>query len=144
MRHSAATVPPGSVANAANGGGIFNYGGSTLTLTKCSISGNVALGGQGANGVYGGVPGGNGADGEGGGIFNNGTLSMIGSTVSGNSAVGGDGGANPGGVAGNGGNGYGGGILATTNPYYPGSGSSQHRRLRRHGQRGDRRRGPAA
>ena len=37
--------PPGSVANGANGGGIFNYCGSTMTLTDCSISGNVALGG---------------------------------------------------------------------------------------------------
>jgi hypothetical protein len=115
--------PAGSAANGANGGGIFNLYGSTMTLTNCSISGNLALGGQGGDAPLSGGPAGNGANGEGGGIFNSGTLTMSGSKVSANLAIGGAGGANLGGTAGNGGNGYGGGILATAYSNYPGSGS---------------------
>ena len=93
MRHSAATAPPGSAANAANGGGIFNLNGSTMTLTNCSISGHLGhLADKAGTASQGGIPAGNGANGEGGGIFNNGTLTMSGSKVSGNLAVGGAGG----------------------------------------------------
>jgi CSLREA domain-containing protein len=55
------------------GGGIFNSG--TLTLTDCTISGNLT--GKGGAGSYG--PGG-----SGGGIYNDGTLTIIASTVSSN------------------------------------------------------------
>ena len=70
--------PPGSAANGANGGGIFNLLGSTMTLTDCSISGNVALGGNGGNAPYRGTAG-NGAAGYGGGICSYGNLTIRGS-----------------------------------------------------------------
>ena len=49
------------------GGGLFNYGTATLTLTNCTVSGNSAIA-------------------EGGGLFNLGTATLTNCTVTGNSA----------------------------------------------------------
>jgi hypothetical protein len=90
----------GGGGGAGQGGGIWNYG--ITTVVKSTISGNVAIGGRGANGGaggHGGVggAGGNGGEGgyagygQGGGIYSNGSsaaLTLNSSTVSGNVADG--------------------------------------------------------
>jgi hypothetical protein len=99
-----------------SGGGIFNSG--TLTLNRCTLAGNSAVGpagSAGANGVgYGssGYQGGDGGPGAGGALYNTGTLTVNECTLAANLAKGGNGGrgGNGGpGLFGNGGNGgYGG------------------------------------
>jgi hypothetical protein len=103
-----------------NGGGIFNAG--TLTLNRCTLAGNSAIGTTGSTGASGyptncgsGSPGGTGAMGAGGAIYNQGTLTVNECTLAGNLAQGGTGGeggdganclgAGRGGNAGNGGDG---------------------------------------
>jgi hypothetical protein len=77
---------------------LANIGGSTLTVSGCTLSGNEAIGGAGG-------AGGNGGNGLGGGIFNDGlsilpanagtpaTLTVTGTTITDNSAIGGAAGA---------------------------------------------------
>ena len=67
---SGLTIANGRVSN-TNGGGILN--GSTLTVTGCTISGNVAI-----DVLF---------PGTGGGIYNSGTLTITNSTISGNGAT---------------------------------------------------------
>jgi hypothetical protein len=87
------------------GGGLMNE--ATLMLTRCIISNNVAMGGQGGEGNF----AGNGGNAFGGGLANIGTLGLMECTIVSNSAVGGLGGpATPGGFEGMGGQGYGGGF----------------------------------
>jgi hypothetical protein len=85
----------------SDGGGIFNQSnGGTLTITGCTISGNVADGdGGGIKNSFGTVVitsstlSGNSAAGDGGGIYNdNGGVTWTSSTLSGNSATGDGGG----------------------------------------------------
>jgi hypothetical protein len=102
-----------------NGGGIFNAG--RLTLNRCTLAGNSAIGATGSIGASGdpcapGSPGGTGAMGAGGAIYNQGTLTVNECTLAGNLAQGGDGGPGgmggtcfSGGPGGNGGNGGDGG-----------------------------------
>jgi uncharacterized repeat protein (TIGR03803 family) len=96
------------------GGGILNDG--TLTVTDCTMSGNVAQGANGGSGASGG--------GYGGGITNAGTLTVVGSTLSGNTALGGAGAASNsgggfnktfGGGGGGGGGAFGGAIVNLSN-----------------------------
>jgi uncharacterized repeat protein (TIGR01451 family)/CSLREA domain-containing protein len=117
---SGVTIRGGQAMN-ANGGGIYNNGGS-LTLTDCTITDNQALGADGTPLV---------SSGLGGGIYNLGTLIVTGSTVSGNQALGGDGqdGQINGGGGGGAGGGLGGGIFNSgtvtfTNSTISGNGAS--------------------
>ncbi len=133
---------PGSAGGLAEGGAICNFGdGSSLTLTKCSLAGNEAIGGDGGPGGAGGAgsggtfdkvglagdggaggAGGAAGAGEGGGIFNgsNATLILSGDTFSKNEAFGGSGG-----IGGAGGNGRGGaGGNGTTGSGSGGNGGS--------------------
>lgn len=85
------TQPAGSPGGDGIGGGILNHG--NLILTRCTLSGNSAIGGNG--GEY--YPGSNGtggaaAAGSGGGIYNNGTLTLTNCTLFANIARGGNGG----------------------------------------------------
>jgi len=103
----------GASGGNGEGGGIFNYG--TSTLTKSTISGNVVIGGRGGNGGDGGAgglgtsggmggagglgtsggmggAGGTGGQGLGGGIYSESALVLNSSTVSGNIAYGSAGG----------------------------------------------------
>ncbi|GBC84338.1 hypothetical protein HRbin11_00763 [bacterium HR11] len=81
-----------------SGGGILNAG--TLTMTNCTVSGNIAGGAGGGISNSGTLTmtnctvseNGTGSGGGGGGIYNDGTLTMKNCTVSGNSAGGGSGG----------------------------------------------------
>jgi hypothetical protein len=88
------------------GGGIFNQSSGTLTIARCTISGNTASGGSGGSGGGGGIfnDGGpvtitnstisrNAASGRGGGISNGvgGPVTITNSTISGNTADGGGG-----------------------------------------------------
>ena len=86
------------VGGNGQGGGIFNSG--KLTLLRCEIAGNQAVG---AN-----HPSGNGGAGRGGGIYNNSNATLIVDhcTIAGNRATGGSGNAS----SGTGGDGEGGGI----------------------------------
>jgi hypothetical protein len=152
IRNNFATGPNGGAGGAAgsgfnldgNGGaggyGAWGFGGgvyvdnSAATITRCTIDGNNATGGNGGDGgdsdgltastAGDGGAGGSGADGRGGGIgCEVGSLDLVCSTVSGNTASGGAGGdggsgSNPigsapsgdGGDGGNGGNAIGGAI----------------------------------
>ena len=116
---------PGSAGGLAEGGAICNFGdGSSLTLTKCSLTGDEAIGGDGGPGGAGGSgsggtfdkvglagdggaggAGGSAGAGEGGGIFNgsNATLILSGDTFSKNEAFGGSGGIGGAGGSGRGG-----------------------------------------
>lgn len=87
----------GASGGNGEGGGIFNYGESTLT--KSTISGNVVIGGRGGNGGDGGAgglgasggmggAGGTGGQGLGGGVYSESALVLNSSTVSGNVADG--------------------------------------------------------
>lgn len=85
------TQPAGSPGGDGIGGGILNHG--NLILTRCTLSGNSAIGGNG--GEY--YPGSNGTGGaagagSGGGIYNNGTLTLTNCTLFANIAWGGNGG----------------------------------------------------
>jgi hypothetical protein len=77
------------------GGALINFGGSSLTINGCTLSGNQAVGGAGGAGA-------NGGNGFGGGVYNDGqsSLTITGSTITGNSATGGA--AGSGGSAGQG------------------------------------------
>jgi hypothetical protein len=76
---------------------------SSLVLSNCTLSGNVAQGGAG-------LSGGNGGEGWGGGIAElAGTATLTNNTLSSNSAIGG-----PGGSGGDGGNGFGGGLYVAS------------------------------
>jgi hypothetical protein len=91
------------------GGGIFVDNGATLNLTKCVLSNNVAVGGQGGSqGEFGSA--GNGGNGYGGAIASFGSISVLRSTVVANSALGGLGGVAPTGSPGTGGQGWGGAV----------------------------------
>ncbi len=72
--------PSGAPGNGGSGAGgaIFNNSTATLPLTNCTLSGNMALGGNG----------GSGGSGAGGAIYNNSTatLSLISCTLAGNTA----------------------------------------------------------
>ena len=98
----------GSAGGNAEGGGIFNAGGS-LSLSKCLVSLNQVTGGEGGAGGTGaevtgangasatggnGGAGGGGGGAFGGGIFNGsaGSLTISGTTFSSNQAIGGNGG----------------------------------------------------
>jgi hypothetical protein len=115
----------GTFSGIGQGGGLVNSGakvsgpsgGSTATLSNCLITDNQAIGGQGA-------PGGEGREGVGGGLGNilGATLTVSGSTLTGNQAVGGAGES-----VGNGGSGFGGGIfndVPSTHPSNPGAPTS--------------------
>jgi CSLREA domain-containing protein len=85
----------GGTGATAQGGAILN--GGTLTLNRCTLSGNGATGGRGGDapgGNGGNVHGGNGGDAQGGAVFNDttGTLTITDSTFSGNGATAGAGG----------------------------------------------------
>ncbi len=103
----------GGGAGKGTGGGIQIAGGS-VWMTNCTVSGNIAIGGQGGdNSQNDGGGGGGGGEGSGAGIFvSNGTLTLVNVTVARNHAIGGLGGAGSGG-GGNGGDGTsrGGGIF---------------------------------
>ena len=89
------TGTPGGYGGAAEGGGIYLASGD-LILTLSSVVNNQALGGRGANGLYGKDPGvgGYGGDGLGGGIYvGSGTVTLNTSTIDKNQAVGGQGGS---------------------------------------------------
>ena len=70
------------------GGAILNQG--TLTMTRCTIRGNMAVGAGGSGNLSGPGPGG---DGQGGAIFNQNSLTLVACTLADNSALGGPGGA---------------------------------------------------
>lgn len=93
----------------AKGGAIYNAG--NLTLDRCTLFQNRAVGVVGASGK---VPS-PGGDGRGGAIFNAGSLVLNQCTITENTAAGGDGGSygelNGNAKTGTGGNGYGGGIF---------------------------------
>jgi len=76
-------IEPGGPGLAGIGGAILNQG--TLVLIRCTLSGNIALGGRGA----GGFSAGNGGAGQGGAIANQNTLSLVACTLAANSALGG-------------------------------------------------------
>lgn len=76
---------------------------STLALRDITLTGGLALGGEGGDGWA----GGGGGAGMGGAIFNAGTLNLDGVSFSGNEARGGDGGDSTGPVGGSGGGGMG-------------------------------------
>ena len=105
----------GGFANGSNGGAIFSSG--TLALSGVTVTGNEALGLNGAPGQPG-VAGGNGGDAYGGGIYvGEGSVTLSNDTFSSNNAVGGQGGGGSGpytgsgaGNGGNGGGGSGGGL----------------------------------
>ena len=105
-------APSGTInsRNGADGGGVYNSG--ALSLTGCTLSGNVA--GGGASGLdcptIGCFAGGGGAGGNGGAIYNEGALSVNACTFSDNSAGSGGSGGN-GYVAGFGGDGGKGGAI---------------------------------
>ena len=85
----------GGTGATAQGGAILNEG--TLTVNRCTFSGNTAIGGRGGDapgGVGGNVRGGNGGDAQGAAVFNdmNATLTINNSTFSGNAASAGAGG----------------------------------------------------
>jgi hypothetical protein len=80
----------------AKGGGVFNS--TSLVLSNCALVSNLALGGNGANGVT--TIGGAGGSGFGGGIYSTGTLVVVNCTLALNEARGGNGGN--GGVSANG------------------------------------------
>jgi CSLREA domain-containing protein len=65
---SGSSSVPGVGLGGAGGGGIYNGPGATLTLLRCTVSGNTALG-------------------SGGGVLNDGTLSASNCTFSGNTAA---------------------------------------------------------
>ena len=65
MRHSAATVPPARSRTRPPAEGSLTCTVRHMTLTNCSISGNLALGGSGGDAPQGGGPAGNGGDGRG-------------------------------------------------------------------------------
>ena len=73
----------------------------SLTLQNTTLSGGLALGGDGGSGRT----GGGGAAGIGGSIYNEGTVNIVSSTLTNNKAQGGNGGATVGGIFGNGGGG---------------------------------------
>jgi hypothetical protein len=115
---------PGTDGNGAQGGGIYNgaiFG--TMTISHSQITGNLAQGGRGGDAAQLGGTAGNGADGQGGGIYNLYVLTVTGTRISGNTAIGGTGGTGNVSTGGAGGNGVGGGILATEDPFNPGSAS---------------------
>ncbi len=98
---SGLTIANGNAAGASDGGGIFDQSnGGTLTITGCTISGNVADGdGGGINNSFGTVIitsstlSGNSANSDGGSIYNdNGMVTLTSSTLSANSATGDGGG----------------------------------------------------
>jgi hypothetical protein len=95
------------------GGGIFVADGATLRLTKCILTNNTVIGGQGGSaGEFGDA--GNGGNGYGGAIASLGSLSILRSTLKGNTANGGTGGVSaiePG----TGGQGWGGAVYAAGN-----------------------------
>ncbi len=70
------------------GGAVLNQG--TLTITRCTLKGNTALGGLGSSDFAGAGPGG---DGIGGAIANQNSLSLVACTLVDNSALGSQGGA---------------------------------------------------
>src|SRR5882672_4127382 len=86
-----------------NGGALYIDEDSTVVLSNCTFSGNVAIGTNGLNGANGadsdsgnGGNGGNGRPGDravGGAIFSLGSLELYNCTISSNSAAGGDGGS---------------------------------------------------
>jgi LPXTG-site transpeptidase (sortase) family protein len=89
-------IATGNSTSGGKGGGIYNNGGGTLTVTDCTFSGNqattgIAPGGGGISNdgiatVTNNTFSGNSAGYLGGGIFNSGTLTVANSTFSGNSA----------------------------------------------------------
>jgi hypothetical protein len=94
LRDNEAVGGAGPIGGAAQGGGISNQGGPTLTVGGISttvidslVSDNQAQGGNGSTG--------NGGNGLGGGIFSDATavLTVTGSTITGNDAIGGTGAA---------------------------------------------------
>jgi hypothetical protein len=102
---SGSTSGSGSSGFQAEGGGLFLDGGA-VTITACTISSNIARGGNGGDGgsadsasggtsVFGntGGSGGSGGDAYGGAMTTSGTVTITGSTITGNSAIGGVGGA---------------------------------------------------
>ncbi len=90
----------------AQGGGILNSG--SLSPINCTLHANVAAGGRGDSGPFG---GGDGGGAFGGAICNLGTLALLNCTFDSNSALGGDGFIN-GLSAYNGGNAYGGAVCS--------------------------------
>jgi hypothetical protein len=76
-------VPQGGPGLPGIGGAVLNQG--TLMLSRCTLSGNTALGGVGG----GGFNAGHGGDGQGGAIANQNTLSLVACTLAANSALGG-------------------------------------------------------
>lgn len=103
-RAHGANGAPGVTGGNGFGGGIYNAG--TLTVNHCTLTNNIAAGGNAGNGV----PGGLGGNGFGGGIYNSGTLTVDHCTLANNSAAGGKGGDSVAANGGTGGLGNGGGI----------------------------------
>jgi len=64
------------------GGALFNDASGSLTVTNCTFSQNIAMGGNGGSG---GTNGGDGGNGNGGAIFNLGTMTVMSATIDGNS-----------------------------------------------------------
>ena len=109
----------GANGGAAQGAGVYNATGGVLTLNRCTIAGNQAIGGHGANSSSffaqrhrsrnpsSTSAAGNGGAAEGGGVFNESgaTLTLTNCTIANNTAAGGAGGNNPGGIGGTGGTG---------------------------------------
>jgi hypothetical protein len=105
-----------SAGGSATGGGIYNTVGASLTMTACTLSGNMAQGGNGgfhsAGTIHDGEPGGFAG---GGGIANDGSIIISACLLDGNVATGGNGGAGSGNGAngGAGGEAVGGGVVST-------------------------------
>jgi len=100
---------------AGQGGALFNDSSGSLTVTNCTFSQNVAMGGNGGSG---GTNGGDGGNGNGGAIFNLGTMTVMSTTIDGNSGSSGTpgtGGANGVLGVGSGGVAVAGGTAAMTN-----------------------------
>jgi hypothetical protein len=101
----------GADANGAEGGGIYNAT-SRVDLNNVSITGNTAIGGNGANGS-GSTHAGYGGYAYGGGFFDAvPSGSITNSTISGNVATGGNGGSNASGTGAEGAEAYGAGLYA--------------------------------
>ncbi|HXJ55855.1 MAG TPA: choice-of-anchor Q domain-containing protein [Verrucomicrobiae bacterium] len=107
----------GGGGNGGHGGGLYNYGGASLSLSSCTLNNNAAggAGTGGAGGIKSDTAGNGGTSGSGGGLFNASTATIIGCTLSGNITRNGGTGSSAyyeqQGAGGNGGNaGHGGGI----------------------------------
>jgi len=95
----------------ADGGGIYNAAGASLTMTACTLSGNMAQGGNGAVDTATKIPFGEpGGFAAGGGIENDGSMIISACLLDGNVATGGNGGGN-GANGGDGAEAVGGGVI---------------------------------